>query len=133
METGREFLNSTQHILKGLGGNRLKYSDCFLWLLKRNPPPPVPAPFPSQSSSMASQARKDKEEKKEYLKQMSVMAKIVQQQRLENKRLEKTFSDSKRQALQLSAALSTRGTNLSHQRSLDITTLSPEEEDLTVL
>jgi hypothetical protein len=34
------------------------------------------------------------------------MAKIVQQQRLENKKLEKLFSDSKRHALQLSVALS---------------------------
>jgi hypothetical protein len=33
---------------------------------------------------------------------MSEMAKIVQQQRLENKKLEKRFSDSKRQDLQLS-------------------------------
>jgi hypothetical protein len=33
------------------------------------------------------------------------MARIVQQQHLENKKLEKLFSDSKRQALQLSEAL----------------------------
>jgi hypothetical protein len=33
------------------------------------------------------------------------MAEIVQLQRLEDKKLEKLFSDSKRQALQLSAAL----------------------------
>jgi hypothetical protein len=37
---------------------------------------------------------------------MSELANIVQQQRLENKKLEKLFSDSKRQALQLSIALS---------------------------
>jgi hypothetical protein len=36
---------------------------------------------------------------------MFEMAKIVQQQRLENRKLEKLFSDSKRQALQLTAAL----------------------------
>jgi hypothetical protein len=39
------------------------------------------------------------------------MAKIVQQQRLENKKLEKLFSDSKRQALQLSEALSQQQEN----------------------
>jgi hypothetical protein len=69
-------------------------------------PPPVSAPVPSQSSSRASQSRKDKKEKNEYLKQMSEMAKIVQQQRLKNKKLETRFSDSKIQALKLSAALS---------------------------
>jgi hypothetical protein len=66
----------------------------------------VPAPVSSNSSSRASQARKDKKEKKEYIKQMYEKATIVQQQCLENMKLEKLFSDSKRQALQLSAALS---------------------------
>jgi hypothetical protein len=66
----------------------------------------VPAPVPSYSSSRVSQAKKDKKEKKEYLKQMSELAKIVQQQRLENKKIEKLFSDSKRKAFQLSVALS---------------------------
>jgi hypothetical protein len=85
--------------------NRLRDSDCFLWMLKSNTPP-VSASVPSHSSSRASQARKDKKEKREYLKQMSKMAKIVQQQRLENNKLEKLFSDSKRQVLQLSVSLS---------------------------
>jgi hypothetical protein len=39
------------------------------------------------------------------------MTKIVQLQRLENKKLEKLFSDSKRQALQLSEALSRQQEN----------------------
>jgi hypothetical protein len=42
---------------------------------------------------------------------MSEMAKIVRQQRLENKKLKKLFSDSKRQALQLSQALSQQQEN----------------------
>jgi hypothetical protein len=42
---------------------------------------------------------------------MSEMAKIVQQQRLENMKLEKLFSDSKIQALQLSEALSLQQEN----------------------
>jgi hypothetical protein len=42
---------------------------------------------------------------------MSEMAKIIKQQRLENKKLEKLFSDSKRQALQLSEALSQQHEN----------------------
>jgi hypothetical protein len=37
---------------------------------------------------------------------MSEMAEIVQQQRLKKKKLEKLFSDSQRQALQISEALS---------------------------
>jgi hypothetical protein len=106
METGRDILLSTQHILKGLVKDRLRDSDCFLWLLKRNSPSPVSAPVPSHSSSRASQARKDKKKKKEYLKKMSELAKIVQQQRLEDKKYENIFSDSNRQALQLSVALS---------------------------
>jgi hypothetical protein len=69
------------------------------------------APVPSHSSSRASQARKEKKEKKEYLKQMSEMAKLVQQQRLESKKLEKLFSDSQRQVLQLSEALSQQQEN----------------------
>jgi hypothetical protein len=59
---------------------------------------------------------------------MSEMAKIIQQQRLENKKLEKLFPDSKRQDLQLSEALSQQQENppadpwekLSHQRSLAV-------------
>jgi hypothetical protein len=101
----------------------------------------VSATVPSHSSFRVSQARKDKKEKKEYLKQMSELDKIVQQQRLENKKIEKLFSDSKRQAIQLYVALShkqespllTRATNLSHQSSLDLTTRSHEEKGLTVL
>jgi hypothetical protein len=42
---------------------------------------------------------------------MSEMAKIFQQNCLENKKLEKLFSDSKRQALRLSAALSQQQEN----------------------
>jgi hypothetical protein len=42
---------------------------------------------------------------------MSKMAKIVQQQRLENEKLEKLFSDSQRQALQLYKALSQKQEN----------------------
>jgi hypothetical protein len=102
IETGREVLLSTHNILKGLEKNRLIGS--FLWLIKRTPP--LSTPVPPHSSSRAYQARKDKKEKKEYLKQMSELAKIVRQQRLENKKLEKLLSDSKRQALQLSVALS---------------------------
>jgi hypothetical protein len=42
---------------------------------------------------------------------MSEMAKIMQQQRLENKKLEKLFSDAKKQSLQLSEALSQQEEN----------------------
>jgi hypothetical protein len=94
METGQEVNLSTHHILKGLMKKGLRDSDCLLWLLKRNPPP-VSAPVPSHSSSRASQAMKDKKEKKEYIKQMSALAKIFQQQRLENKKIEKLFLCSK--------------------------------------
>jgi hypothetical protein len=62
---------------------------------------------------------------------MSEMAKIVQQRRLENKKLEKLFSDSQTQALPSCLKLSvgnkrillqTRGTIFSHQRSLGLIT-----------
>jgi hypothetical protein len=86
--------------------NRSRDSDFFLLLIKRNTPPPMPVPVPSHSSSRVSQAKKDKKEKKEYLKQMSELEKIVHQQHLENKKLEKLLSDSRRQALQLSVDLS---------------------------
>jgi hypothetical protein len=42
---------------------------------------------------------------------MSEMAKIVQHQRLEHKKLEKLFSDSKRQSIQLSVVLSQQQEN----------------------
>jgi hypothetical protein len=42
---------------------------------------------------------------------MSEMAKIMQQQRLENRKLEKLFSDAKRQSLQLSEALNQQQEN----------------------
>jgi hypothetical protein len=60
----------------------------------------------SHYSSRDYQARKDKKEKKGYLRQMYELAKILQQQRLKNKKLKKLFSDSKKQSLQLSLALS---------------------------
>jgi hypothetical protein len=56
----------------------------------------VPVPVPSHVYYRISQAKKDNHAKKEYLKQMSELAKIVQQQHLENKKLEKPFSDAKR-------------------------------------
>jgi hypothetical protein len=65
----------------------------------------VPVPVPSHSFSRTFQAKKDKQAKKEYLNQMSELAKIVQQQRLKNKKLEKLFPDSKRKSLQLYLAL----------------------------
>jgi hypothetical protein len=100
----------------------------------------VPVPVPYHSSYRVFQAKKDKQEKKEYLNQMSELEKIVQQQRLENKKLEKMFSDSKRQSLQLSLALSQQQEsppadpweNMLHRRSLGLTMRSPEEKGLTV-
>jgi predicted RNase H-like nuclease (RuvC/YqgF family) len=86
--------------------NRLKDNAFYLLLLKRSLCPPVSVPVPSHSSSRTSQAKKDKHAKKEYLKQMSELAKIVQQQRLENKKLEKLLSDTKRKLIELYSALS---------------------------
>jgi hypothetical protein len=126
--------------LEGFGEKQVEVHDCFLWLLKMISPP-FSSPVPPPPSSRASQARKDKKEKKEYLKQMSEMAKIVQQQRLENKKLEKNsqiLKDRLSSFLKLSVSnkrtlLQTLGTNLSRQRSLGPITRSPEEEYLTVL
>jgi phage terminase large subunit-like protein len=42
---------------------------------------------------------------------MSEMTKIIQQQRLENKKLEKLFSDAQKQSLQISEALSQQQEN----------------------
>jgi hypothetical protein len=92
--------------LEGLGEKQVEVQQLFLVAAQEEQDPPVSVPVPSHYSSVVSQAKKDKKEKKEYLKQMSELAKIIQQQRLENKKLEKLFSDSKRQALQLSVALS---------------------------
>jgi hypothetical protein len=68
------------------------------------------------------------------------MSKIVQQQRLENKKLDFFHipNDRPSNCLKLSVSnkrtlLLTRGTNLSHQRSLGLITQLPEEEYLTVL
>jgi hypothetical protein len=66
---------------------------------------------------------------------MSEMAKLVQQQRLENKKLEKLFQMIKyglSSCLKLSVSnkrtlLQTLGEKLSHQRSLGLIMRSPEE------
>jgi hypothetical protein len=71
----------------------------------------VSVPVPSHSSSKTSQSRKERKEKKDFLKQMSEMAKIMQQQHLENKKLDKLFSDAKRHSRQLSGALSQQQEN----------------------
>jgi hypothetical protein len=92
--------------LEDLGGKQFEVQLLFPVADQEEQPPHVSVPVPSYSSSRVSQAKRDTKEKKEYLKQMSELAKNVQQQRLENKKLEKQLSDSKRQALQLSVALS---------------------------
>jgi hypothetical protein len=92
--------------LEGLGEKQVEGQRLFPVASQDEQPPPVSAPVPSQYYFRESQARKDKKEKNKYLKQMSELAKIVQQQRLENKKLEKLFSDYKRHALQPSVDLS---------------------------
>jgi hypothetical protein len=92
--------------LEGLGETQIEGQRIFPVAAQEDQVTPVPVPVPSHSSSRTSQAKKDKQTKKEYLKQMSELAKFVLQQHLENKKLEKLFSDSKRQSLQLSLALS---------------------------
>jgi hypothetical protein len=64
------------------------------------------------------------------------MAKIIQHQHLENKKLEKLFSDEKNSPSIVSkkrTLLGTLGTNLSHQRLLGLITQSIKEEGSTVL
>jgi hypothetical protein len=61
-------------------------------------PPPIPV-------AHSTQAKKDKKSEKMYVKKISELAQIVQQQHLENKKLENLFSDSKMKSLQLSLAL----------------------------
>jgi hypothetical protein len=64
IETGREVLLSTHHILKGMGEKRLKDSDCFLWLLKRNTPPCArPNPIPLFFQGISSHIRQKVEER----------------------------------------------------------------------
>jgi hypothetical protein len=94
--------------LEGFGGKQIEGQRLFpVTSQEEHVPPPMPAPLqlPSHSSSMTSQSKKDKHTKKEYLKQMSELDNIVQHQHLENKKLEKLFSDAKKILLQLSLAL----------------------------
>jgi hypothetical protein len=62
METGKEVLLSTQHILKGLVKNRLRHINFLLWLIKRNSPPP---PCVRSSSIPLFLSQEGKKEKKE--------------------------------------------------------------------
>jgi hypothetical protein len=71
--------------LEGLGGKQVDVQQLFPVAAQVDHPPPVPVPVPPHPYSRAYQSRKDKKEKKEYIKQMTEMAKIVQQQRLEKK------------------------------------------------
>jgi hypothetical protein len=79
--------------LEGFGGKQIEGQHLFH--VDSDPQemyaPPVPIQVPPQSSSNISQAKKNMHAKKEYLKQMSELAKIVQQQPPENKKLEKLF------------------------------------------
>jgi hypothetical protein len=101
---GKEGLPFYTAYLEGFGGKQVEGHRLFP-VVAQDDHPPLSAPLPPHSFYRSSQARKDKKEKKDYLKQMSEMAKTVQQQRLENKKLEKLFSDAKIQSLQLSEAL----------------------------
>jgi hypothetical protein len=74
--------------------------------------PPDPPKAPSNTTSKSSQSKKDRKAEKSYLKQMSELAKNVQQQRLENNKLEKLFSDSKKKSLHISLALSQKQENV---------------------
>jgi hypothetical protein len=82
--------------LEGFGEKQIEGQHIFSVASQEKHVPPVPVPVPSHSSYGTSQVKKDKHAKKEYLKQMSELAKIVQQLRLENNKLEKLFSDAKR-------------------------------------
>jgi hypothetical protein len=92
--------------LEGFGEKQIEGQCIFPVASQEEPLSPVSVPVPSRSSSGTPQAQKNKHTKKEYLKQMSELAKIVQDQGLENNKLEKLFSDAKRKSLQLSLALS---------------------------
>jgi hypothetical protein len=97
--------------LEGFGEKQVEGHRFFPVEAQYDQPPFASVPVPSHSSSRTSQAIKERKEKKEYLKQMSEMAKIIQQQLLENKKLEKLFSDAKNKSLQLSEALSQQQDN----------------------
>jgi hypothetical protein len=58
---------------------------------QEKPAPSMPVQVPSNFTSERSQAKKDRHAEKEYLKQMSELANIVQQQHLENRTSEKLF------------------------------------------
>jgi hypothetical protein len=65
--------------LEELGEKQVEGQRLFPVAAQEEHPPPVSAPVPSHYSSRISQPKKEKKEKKEYLKQMSELAKIVQQ------------------------------------------------------
>jgi hypothetical protein len=92
--------------LEGFGEKKIEGQDIFPVASLEEPAPPVFVPVPAHSSSKTSQSKKERHSKKEYLKQMLELAEFVQCQNLENKKLEKLLSDSKRKSLQLSLALS---------------------------
>jgi hypothetical protein len=109
IEKGGSFLYSKfERIwLKKVEGQRLFHVDSQEEPVSHVPHvPPVLVPVPSHSYYRTSKANKYKHSKKEYLKQISELAEIIQQQHLENKKLEKFFSHAKRKSLQLSLALS---------------------------
>jgi hypothetical protein len=97
--------------LEGFGEKQVEGHRLFPVADHDDQPPPVSIPVPSHSSSRTSQVRRDRKEKKEYLKQMSEMARIMQHQRPEDKKLEKLFSDAQKQSLQLSEAPSQQQEN----------------------
>jgi hypothetical protein len=63
--------------LEGFGEKQIEGHRLFPVADQDDQPPPVSVPVPSHSSSRTPQVRKDRKEKKEYLKHMSEMAKIM--------------------------------------------------------
>jgi hypothetical protein len=92
--------------VEGFGETQIEEQRLFPVASQEEHVPPVSVPVRSHSSFRASRAKKDKHAKKEYIKQISELANIAQDQRLENKKFEKCFSDAKRKSLQLYLALS---------------------------
>jgi hypothetical protein len=68
--------------------------------------PLEPPQAPSNTTSKSSQAKKEQQAEKAHIKKKSELAKNVQEQLLENKKLEKLCSIAKKKSLQLSLDLS---------------------------
>jgi hypothetical protein len=142
MDIGSEFLLSSQHILKGLGGEQVEGQLLIPVAVQEEQPPPLCPPH-SHPTLLPGPLQPEKpKRRKKNISSICLKWPRSSSSSVWKTRNLKNFSqipkDRLSSCLKLSVSnkitlLLTRGKNVSHQRSLGLIMRLPAEEDLTVL